>query len=320
MAFCPNCARGYDAGASECEGCGVVFAKWRARAAAPARSSGAEPMEAWHDRRIAVTIKRALALVVVLLILWLCARPPDGRPVPPEALADPSLGFAVTLPPDWVPAERDAVIGGRILALRAVPPQDAGWLEAFVVTGPDLPEVSGDSSALDLATFTGAVVAGAAQDFRSLPGRYVKVDGLKSLRLSGNATRRAGREVQAAVEVDPWVQRRRAMEGLPPAPVAYVTKVVEESTEVKFAAQSVPGAGRRYGVAVVGAAAAFDTHKAEVDAFLESFRVTQRPLSPAHIAAIVVANLKNKAFDEAVWALLAMLLAGFGWAFNPLRE
>lgn len=39
---CPNCGAGHEDGALECSGCGVIFAKWRARTERAAQAAAAE--------------------------------------------------------------------------------------------------------------------------------------------------------------------------------------------------------------------------------------------------------------------------------------
>lgn len=84
---CPNCGLEGPAGAAECAGCGIIFAKFKKKLEAVG-SAPSKPFNPWKGR----------AAALVLVVLWcvgfalyyrrvvadLRARRPDTRPRPPR--------------------------------------------------------------------------------------------------------------------------------------------------------------------------------------------------------------------------------------------
>jgi hypothetical protein len=319
---CPHCGGAAPKGAVECAGCGLVFAKWKARAGAPTPRPADAPgsLESWRRKRLAAGAKGAAWFCAVLLVVWAALRPPAGLPASPEALADPERGFAVALPPGWTVVRRNVARGETVLAVEASPEGSDAWLSAVVVEGDGLPDGLAPGKRDGLPRLLGEAFPGASGDLSYTKPTRVRVDNLKALRLEGDGSRTLRREVQSAVSVDPWVQRMREAKGLPPAPVEFVSQVVEDSRRLRFVVQAVPGAGRRFAVGVIGDQDAFLARKPEVEAWLASFRVTERPLSPAHLAGLAVRTLKGEFIQQTVVTAILLLWALSRWLFSPLTS
>lgn len=319
---CPHCGAAVDGRAAECAGCGLVFAKWRPKAAPAA---GAVPaaeasLEGWRARRLHSGLKGAAWFGAALFVAWTALKPPGGRPVPADALRDPALGFSVSLPAGWTVRRRDVARPETVLALEAGPQGADAWFSAVVVEGSGLPEDLAPGERGGVPRLLGAAFPEAGSDLTYLYPTRARADNLKALRLEGTGSRRTSRTVEAAVDVDPLVQRLREHRGLPPQPVTYVTKVVEEQHRVRFAVLAVPGAGRRYAVGVIGDEAAFLARQAEAEAWLESFRVTRRPLSLEHLAGLAVRTAKGEFIQQTVISAVLLLWALSRWLFSPLAE
>lgn len=116
---CPNCGAPAQAGAAECAGCGVVFAKWGAR---QARASSPAPVPA-PARRGRAALWAALCLGALLLFgaARLLFRSPSAPEVPARGYVNAAFRFAFDPPEGWTlvtPGEHQAVLdehGDRLL-------------------------------------------------------------------------------------------------------------------------------------------------------------------------------------------------------------
>ena len=314
--LCPNC--GKDGGPSpECPACGLVFAKWKPRGPAVEPAPVARThAEDWHMRRLMEAVKGVGWFAAAMLLVWAVIRPPAGLPLPAGALTDDELGFAVAVPPGWKVSRKDVARPETVLALEAVPESADAWLQAVVVEGDGLPDDLAPGERRGLPKLLGAAFGDATSDLSYLKPLRVRVDNLKALRLEGDGSRTTSQTVQSAVNVDPWVQRQRELKGLPPTPVEMVNKVVEDKRRIRFVVQAVAGAGRRYAVGVIGEEAAFLDRRAEVDAWLDSFRVTTRPYSVTHLMDLAVRTFKGEFIQQTVMTAIVLLWAMSRWLFS----
>lgn len=323
---CPNCARGYDPVVdSECPSCGVIFAKFNAPLAkkntgeSPSTAIHADnPMEGWQNRRLGGALGAAAGLTALILAAWLIASPPPGLPIPSNAERDPESGFAVSLPPGWKVVDRGIIFNGRLLNLRARPAEGPGWLEAVVISATDFGMLPAPGEVAGLQGFANAAFDSDMSEYTFTPPKRVEVDRLRAVQVPGAGRRVSTREVQAAIEVDPWVQRERERKGLAPQPVTFVTKVLREKVEIAFIMDAVPGSGRDYLVGVMGDRDLFMSQDKAAKEFLASFRVTERPLSARHILSSIFNTLKGEAQQEIVVGALVALWAAYRWIFSPL--
>lgn len=82
---CPNCGAEAPAGAVDCAGCGVIFAKFKAKLERVEAPAPAPPVNRWKGRAIALTLVMlwcaGFALYYSRVVADLRARKPDRPPV-----------------------------------------------------------------------------------------------------------------------------------------------------------------------------------------------------------------------------------------------
>jgi hypothetical protein len=109
--ICPKCYKEQSEGSTECDRCGIIFAKWDQPAQRPKsikRPSVPEPTAPSAETVSATNIPDALVLILKLLFVamvicgwyWFVF-PVAGNPVPENAYKDGTNNFAIVIPEDW---------------------------------------------------------------------------------------------------------------------------------------------------------------------------------------------------------------------------
>ena len=211
---CPKCQHEQPSGRTECEKCGVVFAKWRGDSDASGYAPSNEPYYPPAAQTQAAApagggALRPLGMIVGLLAAcagwyWFLFWAPGGLPVQADAYRDAENGFALVAPQGWQATKtRDcknvgtALSGASACAVLDLSGAGASTATVQVITVPvgALFE-TGWGGSVRIAQSDASTLAKSLEDgmAKAIPGytresaEVVTVDRIASLRVIGSAT------------------------------------------------------------------------------------------------------------------------------------
>jgi hypothetical protein len=266
---CPNCLIPVNFARQRCPRCGVAYqAAFESRAWDRRKmrrdESKRQGREYRRPARFSVVFYLWLGATAAAALLWIFISPPAGLPMPLRATESRSHGFAYAVPAGWTVDAAELPKQGLVSAARL----SNGLVKVEVLVGPSSlydDALTGDG-ALRLVQnqFNGADVrleAVVPAEVDRLPALRLRVAGGRTILPSPNAG------LQGSGTTNP-------------APRFEALEFAGELTTVR-------GAGRSYLIKAAADRDSLTRARDGLDRLVDSFRVTRRPLSLAHLREVL---------------------------------